>query len=77
MVIFLLLGEGTSEIVGEIVGWLCVYIVRCVGLVGPKLEQYDGDFVRVFFSDGWKQMVEGGVIERSRWLLCELLAVTA
>ena len=40
------------------------------------MEQHEGDIVRGFSLDGWKQMVRGGVIERSGWVQCELLVVS-
>ena len=73
--IFLLLGDWTTESVGEIVGCRWLYIVKGLGFAGTMLELQDGDFDRDFVFDGWKQMFVGGVIERSAWDLRKLLIV--
>ena len=72
MEIFLLFDEGACELIGGIVGWQWLLIVKCEGLGTIWLEQRDVDVVSTVFFEGWILMAVGRVNESSGCGLREL-----
>ena len=65
MEIFLLFDEGACELIGGIVGWQWLLIVKCEGLGTILLEQRDVDVVSNVFFKGRILMAVGRVSESS------------